>query len=87
MYNITIGIEAYQAAKQYAQHHNLSIDEVVELGVSSLVKSEEHRRRFNILAEKDLSPIVRELTGVVNYDKGDIDGKIAKESYLSEKYE
>lgn len=87
MTSITIGTDVYRAAEQYARHHNISIDRVVELGLNSLFKSEKEKHGYNVVREEDFSPIVKKLLGIAKSDAdNDINGKEIKESFLRDRY-
>lgn len=64
-------------AKNYAQIHNISISKIVESYLESITKHN--------TPERDISPLVESLAGVIKLDKS-YDFKKDYAIYLSEKY-
>lgn len=89
MNTVTLRHDAYASAQRYARMQNISVDEAVNnLVLTYMVHdSNMHYKEtpaYHLKSEKELSPIVRELIGIVS--ETDVNVKNARTEYLEEKY-
>lgn len=85
MNTIAIDTSVYLQAEAYARQHNISLKELVETSLSSLLHSGE--RHFTLKSEEQLSPLVQSLIGVASPSRSkDNNGREVREDYLREKY-
>ncbi len=77
---LTLSLEGslINKAKNYAKSHNTSLSKIVERFFSNL-------QNDNKKKERDLSPVVKELSGIIDLDL-QIDHKKSKENRLIKKY-
>ena len=68
-----------EKAKEYAKKKNISLSRMVERYFKSFVEKKQNK-------EKKYSPLVEELSGIINLDK-DFDFKEDYTNYLIEKYQ
>lgn len=77
---LTLSLEGslIKKAKNYAKSHNTSLSKIVERFFSNL-------QNDNKKKERDLSPVVKEISGIIDTDL-QIDHKKLKENSLIKKY-
>ena len=88
MATITLNQTVYNNAKKYAESQNLSVDEFI---VSLINKFVPHKRKkkYQMKSIGELSPELRSIIGFAKptYEEvDDINGDIAREEYLAEKF-
>lgn len=86
MSSVYIDHAVYRQAEEYAQRHNLSLKEIVEAGIHSLIGAK--MKVGKLKSEEELAPEVRSLIGVASgSDTQDYNGHQAREEYLMDKHD
>ena len=90
MATITLAPAIYNNVKQYADKHNISVDEFIVLLINRFTNSEAKKKRFELLPLESLSPELQEIMNIplqATIDANDINGVEARMEYYMEKYD
>lgn len=89
MKTVTISSAIYERAEEYARRNDISLSELVEKSLSTLLKGE--RKKGHVVKDcEELSPGVRSLIGVADGSllaEDDVNGREARCEYLMGKYD
>lgn len=89
MATITLSNTAYNEAKQYAQLHNISVDEFIVTLINRFAHNREDKKKFEVQPIEELAPELQEILNMPrsgNLENDDINGINARMEYYKEKY-